>query len=454
MSAAGQAGKRLLLATAVAALAGSTVAFVVTVGAVRKLSADRVASLLLDALPERARAACQTGQPAPVHLQSGVDIDFYSGSGEPLTVGAAPFDFELSQRAAPGHGAVGNFRNRESRASFVLSDAGPCVFAQARWRYDGLASVPFVAAVGSSAATVALLLLVLVATFVVRPLLRQLRALRDSAVSAGTDHYQPAPEWPEEAGEIARALTETHGRIIDDAKRLADRSASLEWALAEIGHDVRTPLASLQLALDELAEQLPDTSLAVLRRALNDVVYLRSLTSNLRLASRLQSGDWAPPSAATTACISDIVARAVERAAAFALRRGIDLTAAVEPALVARGDDTGAEQAITNLLENAIAHSPPGTHVAVSVATHGAQLRIIVEDDGPGVVPDALPKLGTRTFRAEPERGRDARGTGLGLAITREICERSGWAVHFEHAEPTGLRAVIDAPLAHPPSPT
>ena len=437
-------------------LAGATVAafflgLVVVLGAARvvgrNVTADRAAEILADAIPPVARVRCEEDRPAPARLVSGATFDFYDREGAPLYPGAPALDTALLVRAQQeGRRSAGDFdrASQGSRAVILLDGAGRCAYAEARWQFDGkpLGAALLVTAAG--AAAVALLLAFFVAVLVVRPLLTRIRGLRRAALSVGSATYDAAPAWDDEAGEIARALAVAHERIVLDAKLRADRSASLAWVLAEVGHDVRTPLSSLQLALDELAEQLPTDALPVLRRALSDVVYLRSLTSNLLYASGLR-GERADTAGTTAIDLGEIATRAFERAAPFALRRGIDLVREVEAGLVADGDETGPEQALTNLLENSIAHSEPGTNVRLVAKRVDGAIRIVVEDDGTGVVPEDLPRLGEKNFREDRTRSRDGRGTGLGLAITRAVCERAGWSVRFEPVVPCGLRAVIDA---------
>lgn len=448
MKATVQTGRRLIVATLLAVVIGVAVVLVVIGSAVRSLAADRVADVLASAVPHEALAACRAG--APRDVARDIALAFYDAAGTPLDAGA-PLDRELVARAAPPRRAAGTFDARAgvSRGVIRLDGAGRCAYAQAQWRYAGAARAPFLAWVIGATTLVALAIALIVSWLVARPLLARLSALRRAAVEVGGAAFRPAPPWPDEAGEIAAALAGAHDRIVDDARRLADRKASLEWVLAEVGHDVRTPLASLQLALDELAEQLPDRALATLRRALSDVVYLRSLTSNLGLAARLRGGDWPLPAAGASVDLSEIAQRAVDRAAPFALRRGIDLVSAIAPGVRALGDETGCEQALTNLLENAIAHSGPGTNVSLAVRAGAGQVRVVIEDDGPGLSPEELPRLAA-TFDGDA-RPRDRRGAGLGLAITREVCERSGWRVHFEAVAPSGLRAVIEAPRAPGP---
>jgi signal transduction histidine kinase len=113
-------------------------------------------------------------------------------------------------------------------------------------------------------------------------------------------------------------------------------------------------------------------------------------------------------------------------------------------ALMVRCQPTAAEQAITNLVENAVAYGDPGGHVAVVLEWRGDRFSLVVVDDGPGVLPAELPRLGERTFRSDEARQRDPNGSGLGLAITSEICQRCGWSLSFARNEPKGLEVRIE----------
>ena len=137
--------------------------------------------------------------------------------------------------------------------------------------------------------------------------------------------------------------------------------------------------------------------------------------------------------------------RVVLRCEPFALRRGIDFTHAFVRDAFVLGDDVASEQALTNLVENSIAHGEAGTGVALLVQRHEGSIRVIVEDNGPGVAESELPLLTERNFRSEHARTRDAKGTGLGLAITREVCERAGWRISLTAVQPRGLCVTIEA---------
>src|SRR6185369_4838490 len=140
------------------------------------------------------------------------------------------------------------------------------------------------------------------------------------------------------------------------------------------------------------------------------------------------------------------------RARLFARNRGISLESSrPDGAVIVRCDPTAAEQAITNLVENAVGYGDPGGHVALVLETEGQdRFRLVVVDDGPGVLPVELPRLGERTFRSDEARQRDPAGSGLGLAITSEICNRCSFRLAFQREEPRGLRVTIDGPAIRP----
>ncbi len=246
-------------------------------------------------------------------------------------------------------------------------------------------------------------------------------------------------------GVLVSALAAAIGaRIRDDARRLEERQADLRRHLDDVTHDLRTPIGSLQLALEQGADMAEAPALReLLHGALKDVVYLGALTANLRLASQLREG-WSPSSPGKLVNLGDTATRVASRARIVARRSGISLDVAVpdEPVLVAC-DPVAAEQALGNVVDNAVAYGDPGGHVAVVLEREGAGFLLRVEDDGPGVAPSELPRLGERTFRSDEARQRDPRGSGLGLAITTEVCERCGWTLRFEPAAPRGLRVTI-----------
>jgi signal transduction histidine kinase len=368
---------------------------------------------------------------------------------------APPLRVELWNEVAHGEDPpvsvdFGLWRAEGGAAVMNGGGSGPCTVLQATWPHQ-----PIEAAARRSITwgLIAVVLLAPALAFltVVLPLLRRIERLRKAAERVGdVEAYVPATRHSDDAlGQLWRALDRAHRRIREDASSLEQRQLDLQRHLADVAHDLKTPISSLQLALEQAADENRDADVAgQLSRALEDTVYLAALTSNLRLASQIREG-WDPGATSATADLTETVDRVVGRARFFARRKGVALEAAVPdgPTLV-RCDPVAAEQALSNVVENAVTHIDRGGHVAVLLHAADSGFVLTVADDGPGVPPAALPRLGERTFRSDEARERDPRGSGLGLAITSEVCTRCGWKLSFEPEKPKGLRVTLAGALA------
>jgi signal transduction histidine kinase len=337
-----------------------------------------------------------------------------------------------------------------------VAPSGPCSLIQATWPPPPFRRRrPFyflvVAAIVVIAAAAALGVF-----FVVQPLTKRIAKLRAAAGAVGSQDAYVSPGDPgsDELGELSSSLDRAHQRIRADAERLQERQRALERYLGDIAHDLKTPISSLHIALEQAAKNASGQTAELLRSSLKDVIYLDALTTNLRVAVQLREG-WNPAEGNPSVDVGEAVDRVVARARYFAKNRGISLDAARPDFPIFAGcHPTAAEQAITNLVENAIAYGDHDGHVAVVLESDEQRksFTLVVADDGPGVLPAELPRLGERTFRSDEARQRDPSGSGLGLAITSEICGRCGWKLSFERQEPRGLRVEIAGPTIVPPA--
>jgi signal transduction histidine kinase len=283
------------------------------------------------------------------------------------------------------------------------------------------------------------------------PLAQRVRRLEASAGLVGTDDEyvgSRARVGGDELDGLGAALDKADARIRSDASLLKQQRTSLERHLSEVAHDLRTPLTSLHAAL-ERATETPDPAgtAGLLASALFDVVYLSALTDNLRLASQLRDG-WDPNQDRRPFDLRELIEHVGERARMLARRRNVTLDMAMpdSPLLVDVGR-IAVEQALTNVVQNAVSYVDPGGHVAIVLGAdaHEHGFTLDVRDDGPGVPPVDLPQLGHGTFRSDEARQRDPRGRGIGLAITSEVCRRFGWKLSFHALEPRGLGVRIRA---------
>lgn len=228
---------------------------------------------------------------------------------------------------------------------------------------------------------------------------------------------------------------------------MLEKNRALSAHLGDVAHDLRTPIASLQLALEELSKrELDATSKELTAAALSDAVYIEALTENLRFAAAIEEGLALFDNEARVD-LSAVVDRVVMRHRILARQRGVGLESAVpDGKVIARCTQTLAERALGNLVHNAIRYVDAGGHVAIVLERAADKFRLIVVDDGPGVPPDELPRLAGRTYRSDAARARDQHGTGLGLSITTELCLRAGFTLSIAAENPRGLRATIEGP--------
>lgn len=387
-----------------------------------------------------------------------LDLNVYDGDTLAPAVAGAPLDPLLLARLQAGEVAPTRmyFLNPWGGASLRrAADHGPCALVQLRWRLStterryalltifGLLTFSIALAVG------------LASFFAVRPIALRLEKLRRATEQVGqaAGYASAADPARDDLGQLSALLDQAHARIAADAARMEARHRALEQHLANIAHDLRTPLASLQIALEQLAADAhPADDHGLVRGAIGDVVYMGSLIDNLYLACRLQEGA-DPLHGDLRVDLCAVVDRVARRFAAVGRTRGIEVHGArPDAALWARCNPAMAEQALANLVHNAVAHGDPGGHVAILLEeTAPASFSLTVVDDGPGVPPADLPKIGERTFRSDEARRRDPKGGGLGLAISQEVCSRAGFALTLAAEEPRGLRATIHGPVSGPP---
>lgn len=279
-----------------------------------------------------------------------------------------------------------------------------------------------------------------VATAALVPVRRFTEAVRHVA---DTEDLHPVSAGTYTGGDLA-TLTTTFNQML---ARLAQSRDQQDRLIADASHELRTPLTSMRtnvelLALDARRRRLTDASRTkILDDVLAQTVELSTLIADLVHLSREHTGNVRGPVE---------VRHVVETALRRVRRRSPDLTFAVDlDLLTVHGDPGSLEQAVTNLLDNAVKWSPPGTTVHVDL--HGEQLRIA--DEGPGVAEVDLPHIFDRFYRAETARSTP--GTGLGLAIAAKTVRDHGGTIEAAQSAYGGAEFTIQLPeILSPTSPT
>ncbi len=444
-------GWRVLVVAAVAGLVGAASALWVTVTVARETLVSQLAPLAVAHFRAEDARACEAAPEAwslafPTLGERAYAYD--AATGLSRNASAPPLSKSLLDRLEPttSASAIELFGMRRGGVIlFRTSARSPCELVQVVWHRPVFPKGSSI--VIASGGVSALLASVLGVVTLLLPLARRIRRLRTAAERVGhADTYEALGDRADgdELDVLGAILDKTHARLRADASMLVSQRNTLELHLADVAHDLRTPLTSLQVAIEYAADEAEVPELReVLTGALSDAVYLSALTNNLRMASRLRTG-WDPRDEVTEVDLGELVTRIAARAARLARRRAVELDVSVpdDPVRVVC-NVVAAEQAFGNIVDNAAAYVDANGHVAVVLAADDHGFSVAVRDDGPGVPPQELPRLGERTFRADEARRRDPRGDGLGLAITAEVCSRFGWELRFAAAPPRGLLVTV-----------
>jgi signal transduction histidine kinase len=295
------------------------------------------------------------------------------------------------------------------------------------------------------------------------PVVRRIRRLTDAvAASAAAGFVAEIPveggdEGGDEIAELARSFAEASRAVRAQLSATEQREAALRDFLANTTHDVMIPLTVLQVHLAAMQEDeragKPRNG-AVLTSAMDEAHYLGALLQNLSAVARLDSGAWQPVVGPVD--MNALVHRVVSRHRAVARRLEIAVEFAVpDDAVTVAGDITLLEQAVSNVVYNAVRHNRTGGHVAVVLEViSGTRFSLRVVDDGPGVPAGELARLVERGFRSNAARTRAPDGLGLGLDIALRVARLHHLELRFAASEYGGLRVDLEGPqIASSPAP-
>jgi len=288
------------------------------------------------------------------------------------------------------------------------------------------------------AAVAALALVALTAA----PLVRRIRRMRDGTegvVDADFDGVVPQTGPGDELDDLGGAFNAAAAAAKERLDALDQRDALLRRGLADLGHDLRTPLATLKLRVGRLD---PVASSTVDMRA--ELEYLSGLVGNFE--SLLRLGSPHDPEALQDVDLGLLIERLRRRFEGLADERGVSLVVAPpDAALVVRGDQVALEQAVGNLVQNAVWWAMG--NVAVLAFVRGEEVVVEVRDDGPGVDADEVARLSARRARGDDAGGR-GEGFGLGLSIADAAVRRHGGRLELQTAPDGGTRAALVLPRA------
>ncbi|MBV9488752.1 MAG: heavy metal sensor histidine kinase, partial [Verrucomicrobia bacterium] len=274
-----------------------------------------------------------------------------------------------------------------------------------------------------------------VARFGMRPVEEITRAAQRVTVNALNDCIS-ARAWPRELAALAR---EFDGML----RRLEEAFGRLSQFSADLAHELRTPLHNLmgeaQWALAR--PRSPDDYRRVLRSSVEECERLGRMADSLLFLARADNAGVTVQR--TEFAIRKIVQPLLEFFEPWANENGVRLLCSGDAALQA--DPELFRRLLSNLLANALRHTPKGGRIEVSCEAQTGATILSVQDTGEGIAPEHLPRLFDRFYRVEPARTRHG-GTGLGLALCKKIVELHGGTIRVESAVGQGTRVCVVFP--------
>jgi two-component system, OmpR family, sensor kinase len=298
------------------------------------------------------------------------------------------------------------------------------------------------------AAAIALVVAALLSVLITRSVAQPLRRMASVAQGIAQGRYeQPAPATgPDEVRALGQAINSMAAQV------QANQHAQRDF-LANVSHELKTPLTSIQGFAQALLDGAVTTPEGVQRSA--NIIYTESDRLRRMVEGLLDLARLNPSLFTLNRAPVDLRALLQAQMEKFSLRAqegGVALSAELPPTLPALvGDADRLAQVFGNLLDNALKHTPAGGRVTVSAAAVPAGVEVAVTDTGRGIPAEDLPRIFERFYQVDKARVRTAGGgVGLGLAISQEIVEAHGGRLRGDSQLGHGARFSVTLPAARP----
>jgi PAS domain S-box-containing protein len=242
------------------------------------------------------------------------------------------------------------------------------------------------------------------------------------------------------------SLTVENARLYRAAQRAIQ---ARDEVLGVVAHDLRNPIAAVQMAATRIARNVPDDAAWKAVRQAAEVIQRSTVRANdliqdLLDVSRIEAGSFAVERAPVEA--RSLIAEAAETSALLAAEASLRLTTDVPPSLpLVLADRARVLQVFSNILGNAIKFTPAGGAIHVAALGGEREVTFLVADTGPGITAEQVPHVFDRFWRANQD---DSRGAGLGLPIARGIVEAHGGRLWVESAPGRGSTFFFTLPVA------
>jgi two-component system phosphate regulon sensor histidine kinase PhoR len=237
--------------------------------------------------------------------------------------------------------------------------------------------------------------------------------------------------------------------VLNDVTRLQRLEGVRRDFVANVSHELKTPITSIKGFVETLrdgAVRRPAEAEKFLEIVAKQADRMNSIIEDLLLLSRVEQDAREAKVTLERVPVKGVILEAVQVCEPKAHAKDITITVDCPEGLAARLNAALLEQAIINLIDNAIKYSEPGRPVALEAAADDGEVRISVRDKGAGIEPEHLPRIFERFYRVDKARSRKLGGTGLGLAIVKHIVQAHGGSVAVESAPGAGTTFTIRLP--------
>lgn len=302
------------------------------------------------------------------------------------------------------------------------------------------------------AGVVAVLLSVLLAVVISRSVARPLQKVAAAAESiAQGDYNQQIPvQGPDEVRRVASSFNTMAAQVA------ATQQAQRDF-VANVSHDLKTPLTSVtgwsQALLDGTAGK-PEQQEQAVRIIHDEAGRMTRMVEQLLDLAKIESGQLQLNREPVD--LAQLMQEVHRNLARRAEEKEVHLAMEIAPVAAVAGDRDRLVQILTNLVDNALNHTPPGGRVQITLKPYGDRAaELIVQDSGPGIPPEDLSRIFERFYRVDRSRHRtsERQGVGLGLAIVKELVEAHNGRITAHSHPGQGSTFTLHLPLA-PPEPT
>jgi signal transduction histidine kinase len=270
---------------------------------------------------------------------------------------------------------------------------------------------------------------VLMAALIFGPVRRRLADIERTAEAIGQGRLdaRARQDGGDEVADLARSFNLMASDLAARAREVEGADRARRLLLADVSHELMTPLTSMRGYLETLAMPTVaadgETRERYLRIVGDETRRLEHIVGDLLDLARLEAGG--TPLDIQDVSMEGLIGAVTARHELDAGSRGVTLRTSIEPgAEIVRGDARRLEQAIQNLVANALRHTPPGGEVSIDCRLEGSTAVIAVRDTGGGIDPEHLPHLFDRFYKVEASRGGVEKGSGLGLSIVKAVMDR------------------------------